>query len=318
MPRSRFYYSALWRYDADELAKVAIRAAPTLIMPAICDMFIPVAPYRIDVNCIAENNFAIIDFRQSPDNDLVEALKTAFFKAYNPLQEQILGITSLYSDDPTPRFDGIIRAHDISTPAFKGMISHHEIIAITRCNADKYMEFMNRIARSPSGHRNLLIRSEYETRVGNLSTIEPAYHEKISRFFASRSARFDLATAYKNHLGLHYPDCKDVSVFFGSPDWARESDPQIEAEIKAKGFRGVISLQERDMFRLHLELVCNSELFDDHVVRMTADMPSTMAYHATYLGMAMFQCGLSEKEGKDAMKKCEECKSWLLHPPCLC
>lgn len=155
MPHSRFYKSAVWRYDADELAKIAIRAASTLIIPAICDTFTPISPYRTDVTRI-DNNFAIVDQQGYTDSDLEDALWTAFHEAYNPLQDQILGITSLYSDDPTPRFKGIIRAHDISTPAFKGIISHYEMLAIVRRNADKYMELMNRIVRGPISCKDLL------------------------------------------------------------------------------------------------------------------------------------------------------------------
>ncbi|KFZ04504.1 hypothetical protein V502_10101 [Pseudogymnoascus sp. VKM F-4520 (FW-2644)] len=306
MPHSRFYKSAVWRYDADELTKIAIRAAPTLIIPAICDTFAPISPYRTDVTHIIDRNFAIVDQRGYTDSDLEDALWTAFREAYNPLQDQILGITSLYSDDPTPRFKGIIRAHDISTPAFKSIISHYEMLAIVRHNADKYMEFMSRIVLGPITYKDLLRKIEIEASLDKLHFLDPEGCENLSRIFASRSARFDLATAYKNHLGLRYPDCKDVSVCFGCPDRARESDPQTAAEIEALGFRALMSPVEHHMFRRHLELVCESKLFDDHVLRMTTDMLATVSYHATYLGMAMFQCGLSEKEGKDAMRKCQE------------
>lgn len=108
-----------------------------------------------------------------------------------------------------------------------------------------------------------------------------------------------------------------MSVCFGCPDRARESDPQTAAETEALGFRGLLSPVQRGLFRRHLELVCESKLFDDHVLRMTTDVLTIVSYHVTYLGMAMFQCGLSEQEGKDAMKKCQECKSWLLDPICL-
>ncbi|KFY27522.1 hypothetical protein V491_00872 [Pseudogymnoascus sp. VKM F-3775] len=142
MPRSRFYMLAVWRYDADKLAKIAIRVAPTLIIPAICDKFLSIGPYRTDLNYIIADNFAMISLRRTSDNELVEALRAGFLNAYNPLQDQILGITSIYSDDPTPRFKDTIRAHDISTPAFKGIITQKETFTITRHNADKYMEFM--------------------------------------------------------------------------------------------------------------------------------------------------------------------------------
>lgn len=108
-----------------------------------------------------------------------------------------------------------------------------------------------------------------------------------------------------------------MSICFGSPDRAREWDPQEAMEAKLKGFRGLLSSAQSTLFHRHLQLVCDSELFDDHVMRITSDMPSQMAHHLTYLGMAMFQCGLSEKEGKDAMKRCIECKPWLLHNFCL-
>ncbi|KFY09348.1 hypothetical protein V492_05516 [Pseudogymnoascus sp. VKM F-4246] len=299
MPRSRFYKTALWRYDADELAKITIRVAPTLIIPSICDVLTPLAPYRIDINHVTDKNFAMIDLRGTPDNDLVHALKAGFFKAYNPLEDQILRITSLHCNDPTPRFKGIIRAHDISKPGFQGIINRHEILGIVCHNADKYMEFMNRIVRGPSCNKDLLIKVETEARANDLATLEPACQEDLCRFFATSSARYDLATVYKNYLGLPYPDCKDVSICFGYSDPARKSDPQEAADTKALGFRGVMTPIEYAMFYIHLQMVCNAELFDDHVVRMTSNMPSTMAHHVTYLGMAMFQCGLSEQEGRD-------------------
>ena len=191
------------------------------------------------------------------------------------------------------------------------------MLAIVRRNADKYMEFMSRIVCGPIRYKDLLRKIEIEASLDKLHFLKPDDYENLSRVFASRSARYDLATAYKNHLGLRYPDCKDVSVIFGCPDRARESDPQTAAEIEALGFRGLLSPVQHDMFHRHLELVKESKLFDDHVWRMTTDNLTMVSYHVTYLGMAMFQCGLSEKEGKDAMNKCQECKSWLLDPLCL-
>lgn len=161
MLRPRFYMSAVWRYDPDKLAKIAIRVAPTLIIPAICDKLLATGPYRADVNYITADNFATISLRRTTDNKLVEALRAGFLNAYNPLQDQILGITSIYSDDPTPKFKDIIRAHDILIPAFNGIISQQETFAITRHNADKYMKFMRRILRGPSRHRDLSLRVEY-------------------------------------------------------------------------------------------------------------------------------------------------------------
>lgn len=305
MPRSRFYKSALSRYDIDELAKIAIRGAPTLAIPAIYDIFLPIASYTKDMTFITHDNFVVGDIQGDTGNVLENALGTAFLEAYDPLQDQILDITSLSSDDPTPRFKGIIRAHDTSTPAFKGTISRHEIRAIFGHNTNKYMEVMNRITSGPMKYINHIYRVRHDAHFDRRHLLEPADCETLSRSFAASLARFDLATAYKNHLGLRYPDCKDASVCIGCPERVRESDPHVSAV----GFRKLLSRTENAVFRRILELVCNAELFDDHVARMMSGMSTRMAYHVTYLGMALFQCGLSEKEVKDAMSKCQECKS---------
>jgi hypothetical protein len=308
-PRSRFSKSILWRCDPDELAQMAILVAPTLIMPAICDTFLSIAPYTTDVNVISDNLFTAVKLRDSPDSDLAWSLKNAFLAAYNPLQDQILDITSIHNSDPTPRFKGIIRAHDISEPAFKGIITDVEILAIVHRNYDEYMGYMNRVARGPDPYIDILLLVINPDEMDLYCTQPLSNSEKISRFFASWSARLDLATVYKNYLGLEYPDCKDVSIYFGCPERARELNSQEEAESKEKGFRGVMDMLGRIEFRYHLQLVCYAKLFDDHVVRMTTDVPVTMAHHITYLAMAMFQCRLTDKEGQDAMKRCGECES---------
>ncbi|OBT50915.1 hypothetical protein VE04_08497, partial [Pseudogymnoascus sp. 24MN13] len=305
-PRSRFSKSALWRYDSDELARIAIQAVPILIMPAICDTFLPIAPYDADANSISGDQFARAEVPEyADDNDLSCALRTAFLKAYNPLQDQILAITSIDSSDPAPQFKGIIRAHDdIAEPAFNGIITDLELLAIVRHNYDEYMSFMDHIARAPNPHLDTLLLIIDLDEFDIHCTQSPSNCETISRYFAAWSARLDLATVYKNYLGLDYPDCKDVSVYFGCPERARELDPQEEEESKRMGFRRVMSLLGCGTFHFHLDLICRSELFDDGVARMTSDFQLLMAHHITYLGMAMLQCGLSETEGKEAIEKC--------------
>ncbi|OBT67422.1 hypothetical protein VE03_03002 [Pseudogymnoascus sp. 23342-1-I1] len=162
---------------------------------------------------------------------------------------------------------------------------------------------MDRIARDPIiGHENHLHKAESEARIGRHHLLKTASCETLSRHFTASSTRFDLATAYKNHLGLPYPDCKNVSVCFGCPERAKKSDPHAAS----MGFRELLYPVEEHMFRVNLDLICDAELFDDHVARMTSRMPSRMAYHVMYLGMAMLQCGLSKREAKEAMKKCQE------------
>lgn len=314
MPHPIFYDGHLWRYDPDQLAKIAIRVAPTLTVLAICHGFMLVS-YESDLNIITRDNFAMADLQTSLDCGLADALKAAFLKEYNPLEYQILSITSIRSDDPSPNFKDIIRAHDISKPAFEGTIGIHEIRAITVRNAGKYETFMRRIASGPPG-KNFLSDVYSEALLNVLDTLTLEECERLSRFYAARSARFDLATAYKNHLGLTYPDCKNVSVCFGCLKRARESDPQEAAKIEQRGFRALLSPRQHHLFRQHLQLVCDTELFDDWIARMTSDMPSTMLYHVTYLAMAMFQCGLTVKQGEVAMTMCEECELLLLRRLC--
>lgn len=309
-PRSRFYKTALWRYDSDELARIAIQAAPILIMPAICDTFLPIAPYNVDANTISVEQFVRVEVPDYTDNiDLSFALRTAFLEAYNPLQEQILAITSIESSVPLPQFKGIIRTHDIAEPAFKDIITNLELLAIVRHNHNEYMGFMNRVARGPAPNQDILRVIFSLADIDHFCSRSPFQCEQISGFYASWSARLDLATVYKNYLRLDYPDCKDVSVYFGCPERARELDPQEEEQSKANGFRAVMEIRDRSRLRSHLDLVCKSKLFDDHVMGMMSDVRSSMAHHITYLGMAMLQCGLSETEGKEAIEKCVDCKS---------
>ncbi|KFY56808.1 hypothetical protein V497_05966 [Pseudogymnoascus sp. VKM F-4516 (FW-969)] len=305
MPHPIFYDGHLWRYDPDQLAKIAIRVAPTLTVLAICYGFMLVS-YESDRNIVTHDNFAMADLQPPLDCGLADALKAAFLKEYNPLEYQILRITSIRSDDPSPNFKDIIRAHEISKPAFEGVIGIHEIRAITYRNAGKYETFMRRISSGPPGNRKLLAEVYSEALLNVLYTLTLEECERLSRFYAARSARFDLATAYKNHLGLTYPDCKNVSVCFGCFKRARESDPQEADEIEQRGFRALLSPGQHHLFRQHLQLVCDTQLFDDWIARMTSDMPSTMLYHVTYLAMAMFQCGFTVKQGKVAMTMCEE------------
>ncbi|KFY74792.1 hypothetical protein V499_05207 [Pseudogymnoascus sp. VKM F-103] len=252
----RFYKTALWRYDSDELARIAIQAAPILIMPALCDTFLPIAPYSADANAISGDQFVTVEVRNYRDNnDLSNALLNAFQEAYNPLQDQILAITSIDSSDPFPRFKSIIRAHDIAEPAFKGTITDLELLAIIRHNYDEYMSFMNRVARAPVPHLNILLHVIDADELDIYCTDSPANFESLSRYFAAWSARLDLATVYKNYLGLQYPDCKDVSVYFGCPERARELDPQEEEGSKRMGFRRVMSLLDCGTFHFHLDLI---------------------------------------------------------------
>ncbi|OBT72287.1 hypothetical protein VF21_07975 [Pseudogymnoascus sp. 05NY08] len=173
------------------------------------------------------------------------------------------------------------------------------------------MGYMTRVARGPALTIDILLMIINPDEL-DLYCAESLFNcEKISRFFASWSARLDLATVYKNYIGLDYPDAKDVSIYFGCPERARELDPQEEEEIKTEGFRPVIDQWHLMMFRSHLRSVCNAELFDDHVVRMTTDVPLMMAHHVTYLGMAMLQCGLTLRQGQDAMEMCWELRDAL-------
>jgi hypothetical protein len=299
------------RYDPEKVAGMAIRAAPCLTMAAIfkslTGLTVPLHPaaWLREFGCPAQEIKWCEEFRC-----LKGAIQSITVRKYSPLEDQVLDITSIYKDE--------------NSPCFKGTIELQEVRDIFQTSAMQYMDCKKRIRK----HRYRF--GYHEDNISKIAHYSLAKLEIEATKIKYGFSLMDLATMYKNHLGLEFPNCNEMDT--SDEQWRKNwrGYARFGCGKPCFGFwyNGTYYHDEptvldgKDaMYRNLVDQILQAGLFGLPTCGKWEDEihhGSLYHYHypdkqhVKYLALAILHGGLNEEEADDAIASCIERKWFTL------
>jgi len=303
--------AAFERYDPEKLADMAVRAAPCLTMAAIFKFLTGITVPLHSEAWLREFNCSAAEIKWSTEfRYLKEEIQRITVREYNPLEQQVLDITSIYKDE--------------NSPCFKGTIELQEIRDIFQNRAMQYMDCMDRIRQD---------RYDFGYGGYDISKIARYSLVELEREAAKLEYRFtlmDMATMYKNYLGLEFPPCNEVDT---SDEQWRKNWRGYARFGRGKQRIGCL-MRYLDCTYYDDELTVLDGKYamyrnlEDQIMQAGLFGPPThgewdeICYgwryrypdrqHVEYLALAILHGGLDAEEVDDAIASCIECKSFTI------
>lgn len=301
------------RYDPEEVADMALRAAPCLTMPALfkhlTGLTVPLhsEAFVREFNCSALLLKWTREFRR-----LKNAIQDVTEREYSPLEEQVLDITSIYKDE--------------HSPCFKGTIELQEVRDIYQTRRVQYKDCMWSLRKEHGDISDTLLGwGFYYDDPYSLVQLEDKAAKLEYRF-----TLLDLATMYKDHLGLEFPHCTEVvttdkqwrknwrgyaTFGLGKPCIKYRYDEYYDEPALPNGKDAMYRNLQDQILQAGLfgvptrggwDEICYAGGVWDWRKRWANKQP------VEYLALAILHGGLDEQEVDDAIESCIECKSSTL------